>query len=219
MSREANRSCVRAVAIATLLLMAGAAVPASAAQPSRHIGHATVTFYWTVDESDGNYRGARTALRDAAGRVLAMTTTGFRKALVREGSGVLRDGRSIIYDRKLRGEHRFRICRSRYGLGVTGFALVPYRSAAVDPRFIRLGSRLFVPQLKGALLPDGTVHDGYVVATDRGQFRGRRVDIFVGSGERSAKPLVRNGCRSRSKVALYTVAHRPETVRTAMLLE
>lgn len=200
-----------------MLLFSGVTAPAAAAKESRHLGHATVTFYWLVDEADALYRGAPTALRDARGRVIAMTNTGFRRALIREGSGRLRDGRSITYDRKLRGEHRFRVCKSRYGLGVTGYSLVPYRSAAVDPRFIRLGSRLFVPQLKGAALPDGSVHDGYVVATDRGHFRGRRIDIFVGSGSRSTTPLVRNGCQSRSKIALYSVHHDPESLRTAML--
>ena len=169
-------------------------------------GRAMLTFYWIIDENEARYRGAPDALLcDARGHVIERTSRKFRKALVLEGSGCLRDGRTVTYDRKLHGEHRFRVGKTKSGITATGRALVPYRTVAVDPRFIPLGSKIYIPQLKGTRLPDGTVHDGIFIAADRGHFRGRRVDIFVGEGVRGARPFVRRGHGSRSHVTVYVV--------------
>jgi 3D (Asp-Asp-Asp) domain-containing protein len=177
----------------------------SAAAAPVKVGRALVTFYWVVDERSAEYRGAASAvLRDSAGHVLARTHPRFRRDLIRQGSGWLRDGRTIIYMRKLRGQARFRISRARYGLGSTGCRLVPYRTIAVDPRFVRLGTKISIPQLKGARLPDGTIHDGMFIAADRGQFRGAHIDLFVGAGSGAARPFIRRGYGSRSHVTVYT---------------
>jgi 3D (Asp-Asp-Asp) domain-containing protein len=58
--------------------------------------------------------------------------------------------------------------------------MIPFRTIAVDPHFVKLGSTLSVPQMKEARLPDGTIHDGIFVADDRGHFRGSHIDIFTG---------------------------------------
>src|SRR5207302_1241091 len=108
------------------------------------------------------------------------TSVRFRKDLIREGSGHLRDGRTVAYDRRLHGTNRFRIVQSEFGIGKFGCALVPYRTVAVDPHFIRLGTTISIPQLKGTPLPDGTIHDGIFVANDRGHFHGPHIDIFAG---------------------------------------
>ena len=192
-----------AAAFALSVALGAPAIAATSAKGKR----ATLTFYWVIDETSTRYRGRRDVpLRDARGKVLAHTSQKFRRALVMEGTGWLRDGRTVLYDRKIRGEHRFRVITARYGLGVTGCRLVPYRSVAVDPRWIRLGSTIYIRQLKGAHLPDGTIHDGMFVATDRGHFRGARVDIFVGAGSRSAAPFVRKGYGSRSRVSVEVVS-------------
>ena len=176
---------------------------AAPAAPVR-IGRALVTFYWVIDESSPKYRGEASAvLRDTRGRVIARTHRQFKLDLVRQGSGWLRDGRTVIYIRKIGGESRFRISRSRYGLGSSGCRLVPYRTIAVDPRFVKLGTRISIPQLKGARLPDGTIHDGMFIAADRGHFRGAHVDLFVGAGAAGARPFIRKGYGSRSHVTIY----------------
>ena len=191
-------------ALAAMLLLAAPAM--AAAPPPVKVGRAMLTFYWMADESAARYRGGPDAvLRDARGRVIAHTTRKFRRALVLEGTGWLKDGRAVTYDRKKGGEHRFRIARTRYGYSVTGRALVPFRTAAVDPHFVKLGSKIYIPQLKGARLPDGTIHDGVFVATDRGHFRGRHVDLFVGDGPRGARPFKQRGYGSRSHVTVYLV--------------
>ena len=94
---------------------------------------------------------------------------------------------------------------SKYGDGILGCPLVPYRTIAVDPHFIKLGSTISIPQLKGARLPDGTIHDGIFVADDRGHFKGHHIDFFTGVGPRASRPFGRKGYGSRSHVKVYLV--------------
>ncbi len=205
MGRDPNASGFSRRAIAAIVLTCAIALPAWAATHKR-VGRALMTFYWVIDESSSRYRGKRTAeLRDVRGHVIATTTRKFRRELMMEGTGWLRDGRTVMYDGRVRGESRFRVLKSRYGIGSTGCALVPYRTIAVNPRFVRLGSTLYIPQLKGARLPDGTVHDGKFVANDRGHFGGAHIDVFIGTGPKSARPFVRKGYGSRSHVTVYRV--------------
>ncbi|HVE70297.1 MAG TPA: 3D domain-containing protein [Thermoanaerobaculia bacterium] len=196
------RSIVTQAALTGVLFLASGA----AADPApQKVGRAMVTFYWVIDESSPKYRGDQSAvLRDPRGRVIARTHKQFKLDLVRQGTGWLRDGRTINYIKKVNGESRFRITTSKYGLGSTGCRLVPWRTIAVDPRFVPLGTRISIPQLKGARLPDGTIHDGIFIAADRGHFRGARVDLFVGAGSTGARPFIRKGYGSRSRVTVYT---------------
>ena len=184
------------VALALLL-----ALPPPAKTPVK-VGRASLTYYWVIDEGSPHYRGAPdTVLCDARGNVIARTSHKFRRALVIEGTGSLRDGRTVDYDRKLHGQHRFRVTKS--GVAANGCPLVPFRTVAVDPHFIPLGTTIYIPQLKGTRLPDGTIHDGLFTAADRGHFRGHRIDIFVGQGVRGARPFLRRGYHSNSHVTVY----------------
>jgi len=195
--------------VRTILLILLMATTAFAAPPKK-IGRALVTYYWLIDETAPRYRGkARAELQDVRGEVIARTSIRFRCDLIREGSGHLRDGRTVAYDRKLHGTNRFRIVRTEYGVGRLGCALVPYRTVAVDPHFVKLGTTISIPQLKGTRLPDGTIHDGIFVANDRGHFRGAHVDLFIGIGAKGARPFIRKGYGSRSHVTVYLVGTSP----------
>jgi 3D (Asp-Asp-Asp) domain-containing protein len=177
---------------------------ADASDEKKKVGRVMLTFYWIIDENASRYDGKReTELRDARGKVLARTHAKFRRDLVMEGAGWLRDGRTVMYTRKVGGEHRFRVTKSRYGVTATGCQLDPYRSVAVDPQFIKLGSKVYIPQLKGTTLPDGTIHDGIFTANDRGKFRGAHIDVFVGAGPGATRPFAAKGYRSRSHVTVY----------------
>lgn len=179
------------------------AADAAVAAPTK-VGRALMTFYWLIDESSSKYRGKRTyVLRDVHGNVLAHTTRRFKTDLVMEGSGWLLDGRTVMFETRIKGESRFRISSTKYGLGSEGCPLIPYRTIAVDSRFVKIGSTIYVPQLKGTKLPDGTTHDGIFAATDHGHFRGKHIDVFVGAGARSARPFIRKGYGSRSHVTVY----------------
>jgi 3D (Asp-Asp-Asp) domain-containing protein len=190
--------------ILALVLALGAGQADGRDADARTVERASLTFYWIVDESSSRYDGSRTAeLLDVRGRVIARTHPRFRRELLMEGTGRLRDGRVVAFHKKLRGVYRFRISRSQFGRSSLGCSLVPYRTVAVDPAVVPLGSKLFIPQLQGAKLPDGSTHDGVFLATDRGQFRGAQVDVFVGAGAAAAKPFTRRGYRSRSRVTLH----------------
>ncbi len=68
-----------------------------------------------------------------------------------------------------------------FGVGTPGYKLMPYRTIAVDPKRIKLGTVLYVPALAGVTLPSGEVHDGFCFAHDVGHgITGNRIDIFVG---------------------------------------
>lgn len=200
---------------ARMLLLTFLVATTAFAAPPKRVGRAIVTFYWLIDEAAPRYGGkARAELEDVRGQVIARTSVRFRRDLIREGSGHLRDGRTVAYDRRLNGTNRFRIVHSEYGAGKLGCALVPYRTVAVDPRFVKLGSTISIPQLKGARLPDGTIHDGIFIANDRGHFRGAHVDLFIGIGPKGARPFIRKGYGSRSHVIVYRVGDAtPEDCR------
>lgn len=192
-----------AVAASVLLSVVSPQIDAS----PKKVGKALMTFYWIIDEADSRYRHARknATLRDIHGKVLAETSARFKRDLTMEGTGWLLDGRTVMFEKKVGGDSRFRITRAQYGLGSLGCPLVPYRTIAVDSRFVKRGSTLYIPQLKGARLPDGTEHDGMFVATDRGHFRGKHIDVFIGAGARASRPFARKGYGSRSHVTVYLV--------------
>lgn len=193
---------LRMAAVGVLSFAFSAHVPAH-----EKVGRAVMTFYWVADENAPQYGGETSAvLRDPAGRVLARTTRKFKLELVRQGSGWLRDGRTVVFVKRIGGESRFRVTKAKYGLGSTGCRLIPYRTIAVDPRFVKLGTKVYIPQLKGARLPDGTIHDGMFIASDRGHFRGAQIDVFVGTGSPGPRPFTRKGYGSRSRVTVYSVS-------------
>jgi 3D (Asp-Asp-Asp) domain-containing protein len=68
------------------------------------------------------------------------------------------------------------------GAGVQGRPLLPFRSIAVDPRFIPIGATVYVPELVGVLMPDGSRHDGCLRADDMGgAIKEHKLDFFVES--------------------------------------
>lgn len=86
------------------------------------------------------------------------------------------------------GEVKFKVAYSKWGEGEQniGYALVPWRTIAVDSRHIPYGSVVYIPKAKGTTvtLPDGSkmVHDGYFFAGDKGgAIKGNHIDVFTGN--------------------------------------
>ena len=53
---------------------------------------------------------------------------------------------------------------------------------AVDPRLVPIGSPVYVPEIVGLQLPDGTRHDGCLRADDQGgAIKNKKLDFFVES--------------------------------------
>lgn len=83
-----------------------------------------------------------------------------------------------------------------YGLGPTGIAYNPFKSVAADvgrywnsdPRFrgtgglVPYGTKFFMPDMLGEHLPDGTIHDGWLISGDCGAaIYGSHLDLFSGT--------------------------------------
>jgi 3D (Asp-Asp-Asp) domain-containing protein len=80
-----------------------------------------------------------------------------------------------------------------FGLGAASLRLVPWRSVAVDSAAFALQTVLFIPSLRGTqfTLPDGRpmLHDGYVMAVDRGgAIHGMHIDFFKGPSRDDVSP-------------------------------
>jgi 3D (Asp-Asp-Asp) domain-containing protein len=70
-------------------------------------------------------------------------------------------------------------------MGAAQRPLAPFRSVAVDSSLVAIGTRLYIPELDGKTMPGqapwgGFVHDGCVIADDRGgNIRGKQLDFFT----------------------------------------
>jgi 3D (Asp-Asp-Asp) domain-containing protein len=119
---------------------------------------------------------------------LAHVTRRYAAGLTLQGSGRLRDGRTLnVWGRcACPRSPCFRTARARWGLGGDGQPLSPFRTVAVDPKVVPIGSLLYIPALDGLRMPGrapigGFIHDGCVVADDTGgHVKGKQVDLFVG---------------------------------------
>ena len=146
-----------------------------------------MTFYWLAFESEYANEPATVDIYTRHGFALGRFPRTFVFEFKLEGSAVLRDGRILNYDGRC--PYGIGFCfqtldprEHPMGKGGQGRALQPYRSVAVDPRFVPLGTPLYLPELVGALMPDGTRHDGCVRADDTGgNIRRRELDFFVES--------------------------------------
>jgi 3D (Asp-Asp-Asp) domain-containing protein len=146
-----------------------------------------LSFYWLAYESEYANEKYDTAIYTREGWFIGRYPSAFVFELKLEGSGILRDGRVINYD----GECPYGIgtcfraldpAEHALGRGVQNRPLEPFRSVAVDPRFIPIGSTIYVPEIIGVQLPDGTHHDGCLRADDQGgAIKFQKMDFFVES--------------------------------------
>ena len=146
-----------------------------------------LSFYWLAYEQDYAAERSDTEIYTPEGFFLGKFPSAFVFELKLEGTAVLMDGRVINYA----GECRWGmgtcfktldLAHHPLGVGVQNRALVPFRSIAVDPRMIPIGAPVYVPELVGLELPDGTLHDGCLRADDQGgAIKDGKLDFFVES--------------------------------------
>jgi 3D (Asp-Asp-Asp) domain-containing protein len=146
-----------------------------------------LSFYWLAYESDYANEAYDVPIYTRRGYYIGSFPSAFIFELKLEGSGVLRDGRILNYD----GDCNYgmgtcfktlALDQHPLGAGVQSRPLVPFRSIAVDPRYIPIGAPVYVPELVGALMPDGTRHDGCLRADDMGgAIKEHKLDFFVES--------------------------------------
>lgn len=79
------------------------------------------------------------------------------------------------------GDIKFYPDKYKYGSGNKGNPLKPYYSIACDQSRYKFGQKFYIPAAKGAILPDGTVHDGIFSCDDiGGAIKGNHIDTFIG---------------------------------------
>lgn len=119
---------------------------------------------------------------------LAEVSPEFAQQLRIQGTGKLRDGRVLNVWGNCECDHSpcYKVTEQQWGTAGTGRALQPFRTVAVDPKVVKLGSLLYIPLLEGRMMPGrapwgGFVHDGCVVADDTGGgIKDYQIDLFVG---------------------------------------
>jgi 3D (Asp-Asp-Asp) domain-containing protein len=102
-----------------------------------------------------------------------------------EGSGMMKDGRIVNTTGRCRFGYgtcfeQLDVREHPFGRGAGWRPLVPFKSVAVDPRIVRIGEPIYIPEFDGLILPDGSIHDGCVRADDTGGgIKKRKMDFFV----------------------------------------
>ncbi|GAC1394148.1 MAG: hypothetical protein NVSMB47_02690 [Polyangiales bacterium] len=158
--------------------------PAPASAPTcAPLGTFRMTYYYIAVESD--FGGPKdTPMYGRDGAVLATEPLKFVKASRLEGTGKLSSGPALNWSGKCAYSEYgcFTPLDPKYanGQGASGRGLRPYHSIAVDPSVIPLGTRVYAKELAGKTMPDGTIHDGWLVADDTGgAILGEHIDFFV----------------------------------------
>jgi 3D (Asp-Asp-Asp) domain-containing protein len=189
-------------------------VPRAEDTGPRPLGQFTITFYYVIGEDEVGPARVANQNRDSAGTAadaetelaaitpdlvtlygggggcepIAEVSREFASQLAVQGTGKLHDGRVVnIWGAcNCKRSPCFKVTQAQWGTAGSGKPLQPFRTVAVDPRVVKLGSWLYVPLLEGRTMPGrgpwgGYVHDGCVMADDTGgHIVGNRLDLFVG---------------------------------------
>jgi 3D (Asp-Asp-Asp) domain-containing protein len=84
------------------------------------------------------------------------------------------------------GKSKFKLANGPFGDGVRNFALKPFRTIATDPTVIPIGTILYIPEARGAVIAfsknETILHDGYFFAGDMGgAIKANHIDVFIGT--------------------------------------
>lgn len=163
------------------------------------LGDFKITFYWVLFQED--FKGPEdTPILMPDGKELARAPKKFVEQLHIEGTGKLKDGRVI----NTSGNKRYRVVEAPYGLGVSNYHLIPFKSIAVDKKVVPIGTRIFIKEAVGIKLPDGSVHDGVFYAHDvGGGIDGKHIDILLPK-KMYMKLFNEAGIRSKAKLFKVT---------------
>ncbi len=165
------------------------ATSSTARSTARRLGSFQFTYYWVAEQSRRETGPSRT-LRNKKCRPIATVPRSFAKRLQMEGSGRLLDGRLVnVAGHCQCGTICYAVMSDSapWGVGSRNNPLAPFRSVAVDTKWVSRGQPLYIPELDGKVMPGqspwgGFVHDGCVVAADvGGNIAGRQIDFFTGN--------------------------------------
>ncbi len=199
----------QAVIAASALASADCSEPAGTTQCGQVHG-LRATLYYTALERD-YVPGNSAEFRDVSGNILRRGSEEFFQAASIEGSARFVDGQVLNYHQRVGGEVRWMKIDAELGLDARGCELVPFRSAAVDPTAVALGTVMLLAETKGMLLPDGSAHDGIWIAADTGDsILGDRIDLYTGAGMGSMVVPRRHGIQHLQELAFRTTGTTTE---------
>lgn len=92
------------------------------------------------------------------------------------------------------------------GVGIKNICLDPYHSIAADPAYYAAGDVIFVPDIVGTVLPDGSIHDGFFTVRDSGHaIKGiDRFDFFIGFDRPNSNHIFyKKGLSSKESRLIY----------------
>ena len=140
------------------------------------------SFYYAVQEKNFPDSPLSAKMLDMKDNTIVLVHPDFKRKADLEGTARLFDGRILNYVSHKKDGIRYQVIEgANYGLGVENYKLIPYRTIAVDPYHILIGSVVFIPQAVGIPLSNCIYHDGYFLAHDIGKvIKGKRIDFFVG---------------------------------------
>ncbi len=165
------------------------------------LGIVRPSFYWTANGDLTKYKSKSSSdvikLSDNSGTVLKTVGKAFIDEVKMEGSATFTSdsGAKIVFSysslKEVSGGYQITPLNVEYGTGARG-VLIPYRSIAINPlnhlsgTDLAYGEVYYLSEMDGCPLPDGTNHDGLVIAQDTGSaFNGAnkpadRVDLYIG---------------------------------------
>lgn len=158
----------------------------------KQIGIFGTSFYYVAQEHDHGEVKSK-AVVDPNGKTLSKVSRRFYKKIALEGTAQLVDSRVINVYGRTKGQNRYVVVgeKAPYGYGNSKkYPLEPFRSLAVDPKVIPIGTELYIPEFYGMRYMDPygnyRLHDGRFRAVDvGGAIKGNRIDMFTGVGDQS----------------------------------
>jgi len=170
--------------------------PPSRIPEARYLGKFKTTYYWVVDEEDYS-KSSAVPLYDTKGRQVGRFSRAFVRDFKREAAARLRDGRCLSYMKKAN-----RVMVDSQFAGINGYKLCEFKSIAVDPRVIPIGSMVYIPQAENVVV-GGRHLNGVFRAHDIGSaVQGKHIDVFVGDKE-NIEAFSSAGMRSTGSVDVY----------------
>jgi len=156
----------------------------------------TIYYKPTVDaDSEKCNRDEKVKMQNSEGETLADLCPQDYNACLMQGSCFVRiQGRQHSFNVAAKNSHGYSfvevdVTRCPYGYGVKNSCLDPYFSVAADLKYYNVGDVIYIPRLVGAVLPNGEVHDGFLIVRDQGEgVQGpQRFDFFTGFYNHRAK--------------------------------
>jgi 3D (Asp-Asp-Asp) domain-containing protein len=168
--------------IGALLLTATLLSSGSAAAQSKGTGHWTIYYIAEVEPADAG-KGPRGNVTYLDGRTVPFhVTSAAHQVMEMQAVAAVRTEKGRRMFTRIEKGKWLEMDPENYGLGNRNNPIMPFVTVAADQSKHPFGSRVFVPDLKGSKLPDGSAHSGYFwVGDSGGRIKGNlRFDLFVG---------------------------------------